>query len=294
MKKFKELDVLRPSRRSLLCGAVGFAATLGLGPGAALGASVADRRLAIAGQQRMECQRISRAALYVGLDIERSSHLKLLDEGRRSFAEALQALRIGDSDMALPPAEEDALLSALDGLDQAWAAFDAEAGEIIAKKAMRSSQVQMVADVDQMLLFLTDTLVAKLTALGARDGSAIAINAATRQQMLIQKMAKEVAQIAIGHETLKAQTALSESIRAFRSSLVVLIDGVPSAGLAPAPASVREALVDVQDTWAGYSAVCRDVAETGIASAFELTAIAAQADPLTTKLDRTLSRYLAI
>jgi methyl-accepting chemotaxis protein len=75
------------------------------------------------------------------------------------------------------------------------------------------------------------------------------INLAGAQRMLSQKMAKEAARMAVGHEVVDARAALAASRQQFDQALQLLLEGNPAEGLSPASAEIRPALLQLRQQW---------------------------------------------
>lgn len=176
-----------------------------------LGAAVSAEQLSpheaigVAGEQRMYSQRIVKAWCQIGLNLQPSDAKQQLDDATRRFESNLLQL----ATVAASPAASAALAK----LNQSWRAFQPQAQEAISKE--RASALSRAADpvlaaAERLTQILQDE---------AKIPSGRLINAAGRQRMLTQRLAKAYMLFAWGvggaeeqHELKQTTEELSEGL----------------------------------------------------------------------------------
>ncbi|MEM8788477.1 MAG: type IV pili methyl-accepting chemotaxis transducer N-terminal domain-containing protein [Pseudomonadota bacterium] len=287
-----------PTRRAVVAGVT--AAAVSLVPSvpllAATGGATQDRRrINLVSRQRMLSQQIGRAALFAAVDVEQSRHLEMLETSATDFAAGLANLRDGTPELELDPETDAAVLATLAQLDALWQGAALSIGDILENQYVPDAQIRRVAGQSAALTDATGRLMramlAKSSVMADDTGLTVSIDIAGRQQMLSQKMAKDSALIALGVEIEETRDALDDTVALFDNSLRALIEGMPTVTLPPPPERIRLKLLEISESWQGYAALIGAVASSGIASNFELFAVAAQVDPLVAALDEVVRLY---
>lgn len=286
----------RRSALQLMAGGCAFAPFLS--PGWAMGQSAADfanRKVNLAGRQRMLSQRIGRAIVFAALEIEPARHLRMAESAHLLFDRTLIGLKNGDAELGLAEETKAEVLERLVAVEGVWADLSPRVLGIIETKVVTDAEYRAIAQLTTDALRSSNEVVKTIVGVyGNKDtdlGKAVAINVAGRQRMLSQKMAKESALIALGYEMDTMPEVLKKSANLFDASLTALIEGLPTITLPPPSATVRAKLGEVHDLWQGYGQIVRNVADAGFASSFDLTSIAAQADPLLTAMNEAVLLY---
>ncbi|MEO1314666.1 MAG: type IV pili methyl-accepting chemotaxis transducer N-terminal domain-containing protein, partial [Pseudomonadota bacterium] len=238
------------SRRAALGLMSSSAFAMGLGlPNAALADTslLAQRRIVMAGRQRMLTQRMSRAVMFMALDIEAKRSLSILRRSHETFGTSLAVLRDGDAEQGLPPEDDPSVTQPLAAVDAYWAAFSTQVGQILDAESVTDFNIPIIATLNLSLLEAADDVVKSMVlAYGQKQldqGLAVAINIAARQRMLTQKIAKEAGLIGLGFEVETNTAQLDETIKLFEASLSALMTGLPTITLPPPPETVLAKLV---------------------------------------------------
>lgn len=165
----------RLNRRHLLAWAAGSAAAAAL----PLRAEVTDLNDAInkAGRQRMLSQRLSKAWLALGQQIEATRAEKVLAESMASFDRQLFELKAF--------AAQPAIRATYGQLEAAWSDYK---GVLVGSKPSTAA-AQRLLQLDAQVLALAQQGTAQLEQQAGKPGSAL-VNLAGRQRMLSQRMAK--------------------------------------------------------------------------------------------------------
>lgn len=173
---------------ALWCGLGAVARADGLSPYAAIG---------VAGEQRMVSQRIVKAWCQVGLNVQPTDARRQLDEAIRRFEGNLRQLAL----VAVSPASA----AALDGLNQSWQAFLPQARGVIGKEralALSRAAEPVLAAAERLTQVLQDE---------ASLSAGRLINAAGRQRMLSQRLAKAYMMFAWGVGGAEVQHELEQT-----------------------------------------------------------------------------------
>jgi len=253
------------------------------------------RKLVLAGQQRMLTQRIARAAIFRVLEVETAQHKRMLKRAHDSFDSSLQALKSGDAELELPAETSEAALERIAEVERLWAEYGPLSKRMISAKTEQPGDSDAILVQNLPLLTASNDLVKVLVQeygkASTEFGTAIAIDVAARQRMLTQKMAKEIGMVAMDFETEAARRQLAQTADLFVGAMGALMEGLPTITLPPPPPPILAKLEEARALWSTYEITVRFVADTGVASNYELSAIAAQSDPLLTVMNEAVLMY---
>jgi len=218
----------------------------------------ANERINFSGKLRMLSQRAAAAGcnLSAGVDEEKSRQILALTSAE--FGKILRGLQKGSSDLNINGAETDnAVLSALQEVNEQWLAFDAAILEL-AKDSTSSADINVINSQNMALLDSAQNLVKSVLGsysnYSADSGFGKVIDIAGRQRMLSQKMSKEACQIWSGQNSDEQIETLRATIGLFENSLLSLRDGTD--GLIEPPTELLEkGLVVIWDEWTAIKPV---------------------------------------
>ena len=291
------MTTITMGRRAMLGGSMALCTATMLGGTCAHAATAAEanRKINVAGRQRMLTQRMSRSAVFAAMEVEPARHVDLLEVSRADFSRALDGLHYGDADLGLPEEEHAPVREQIAVVEDLWYPFESMARRIVDRGAAHDREILHIAEANVPLLEESDRLVDLLVQYyGTEDtdmGRAIAINIAGRQRMLSQKMTKEAGLIAYGWRSEVTADDLAETIRLFEDSLAALMTGNPSFTLPRPPEEVWTQLTEVKGLWEGFAPQVRDVAAAVAADGAHLTFLAARSDPLLAAMNEAVRRY---
>ena len=215
----------------------------------------AAERINFAGKLRMLSQRIPAAACNVYGEIDPTSSEPVLHAAIAEFDKILAALEVGDEDLGIVGVEtRRKTLAAIEALRSHWLPVEEVVTEI-ENHQTTLEHVQFMADENMNILADAKLLVSEIsgqyadpTALVQAD--ALRIDIAGRQRMLTQKISKEVCFINAGINAEASLEVLGGTVNMFEVSLSALLNGMPEAGIGPAPTEEIEAqLTAVLNDW---------------------------------------------
>lgn len=217
-----------------------------------------ERAVNMAGVQRTLAQQIGKEALLVALGVDKENNLKRLQESHAKFQRITAGLRAGDAELGLTATTEPELLRHINRVDQLWASVDQLLAVGLKGEEIPQEQVIAVAEMTEPLYSVVDELV-KALRLEAQKGQIVfsinllAIDYATRQSMLSQKLTKELLLVAYGHAVEKNRKALARSSSHFDRVLKGLLDGDLQLRLREAPTpEIRIELQKALKMWSGF------------------------------------------
>lgn len=215
----------------------------------------AAERINNSGKLRSLTQRIPAAACNVLAEIAPDESEALLHDSIIEFDKILAALEFGDPDLGIIGAEtRRKTLAAINVLKEHWVPVEEIMLEI-ENHETTAEHVQYMADQNMIILEDAKLLVSEIsgeyadpTALLQAD--AIRIDIAGRQRMLTQKVSKEVCFVESGINAEASREVLGQTINMFEVSLNALLNGMPDAGISPAPTEeIRVQLTTVESDW---------------------------------------------
>ena len=187
-------------------------------------------RINFAGKLRMLSQRTAQAAcnLHAGVAVDASE--KAISGAKVEFDKIVKGLRVGDSDLGIIGAEEDAkVIASLDALEGEWAPYGAALLNVVQDPGskdniefLKENNLPLLEDAKQLVKDLVAEHADRIEA-GSNIGKLIDVSG--RQRMLTQKMSKEACMIWSGFNAAENIEALKKTMALFETSLIALRDG---------------------------------------------------------------------
>ena len=257
----------------------------------------AERKINLAGRQRMLSQFMAKAACFASIGIRKAHHLNQLGQTHWLFSETLQGLRNGSSTLGLLPEKNPTVLSDLRHVEQEWRSYGQAVAAWRSEAARRTSTLNAIFERNLPLLSKMNAVVKRLeqahSASGALDsGTAVALNISGRQRMLTQKASKEACLIYKGYEAERNRQRLLKTIDLFSISLTNLMNGNQEQGLPAAPVSIiQEQLESVSRLWKTFRNRLLIVQRSDAPPLEELAAIAELNEPLLFEMNKAVWLY---
>lgn len=213
-------------------------------------------RIKAADRLQMLTQRVaaSSCALTSGVAPEKS--LEVLRTAELEFDKLVHALQYGDESIhILGPETRRITLHDIEEVIAEWEPTRAAIEAVLADNN-DVHDTHIIDDHNLPLLKLTQTLASDINSQYANpyemsSTDALMITIAGRQRMLTQQMAKDACEIWTGYHSEEAKEDLAKIMQMFETSLLALRDGMPSAGLQPAPTpEIKADLDSILARWA--------------------------------------------
>jgi hypothetical protein len=172
------------------------------------------------------------------------------------FPKILAALEFGDDSLGvLGPEDSRKILKGLQVLADEWAPMEAAAKDLLASGGDNAAALTVIYAQEPKVLAITQKLYTEVSAVYAdpnslSTASALVIDIAGRQEMLLEKMVKESCQISTGAGTPETSASLATSVSNFDVTMTALINGMPEAGVPPPPTpQIRAELEAIHAEW---------------------------------------------
>jgi hypothetical protein len=257
-------------------------------------------RINLSAKLRMLSQRIPAAACVYSAhgndDLAKAGLTAALEE----FDQIVKGLEFGDESLGILGAEDS--IKALKGLHilaEEWAPMNAAATALLESGGNDADALSQIYGQEAKVLKVTQKLAVEIGALytdanSLTIGSAMAIDIAGRQRMLLQKMTKEACQISTGAGTADTSAALQKTVDTFDTTLTAMIDGMPEAGMPPAPTpEIRAAIEAVRTEWLAARAAVDGVIGGANLDPAGLAALMATHDALMKAMNQIVTDYAA-
>ncbi|MEM7056060.1 MAG: type IV pili methyl-accepting chemotaxis transducer N-terminal domain-containing protein [Pseudomonadota bacterium] len=277
------------SRREFALGAAaatGAASLLSNAALAATGTSFAQavHRVGLAEEQAVLTQRIPMCAGFIKLNVEPSRFLSNIEEAAVRFRKVLAGLRNGDAELDLTGEESGEVLEALSAVEAVWPTMESAVEKIVSSGLVDDGAYEEIAKSNAALLFMCENVEKRLVSVYGDTGEhlslLIAVELSARQEMLTQKMAKEVTKIALGFKPNDNRKILAQTISLFENSLEALLGGVEALKLPVPPEHIKLALIEEKARWSDLRPVLQTIAEGGEVGLLELYSIASQEEAM--------------
>lgn len=269
---------------SALAGATALSGIPTLGAAAESGFAAVVHRVGLAEEQAAITQRIPMCAGFAKLNIEPSRFLVNLEEAKNKFDQVLLGLRHGNAELNLVAESNGEVLEALSAVDAVWPTMRDAVSKIIDTGVVDDADYDALAKSNSALLFMCENVEKRLISVYGGDveklSVLIAVELAARQEMLTQKMAKEVTKIALGFKPKENRKILTETILLYENSLQALIGGVPELTLPAPPSHIKLALLEEKSRWSDLGPIVRGIANGDEPGILELYSIASQEEAL--------------
>ncbi|MGL6209865.1 MAG: type IV pili methyl-accepting chemotaxis transducer N-terminal domain-containing protein [Paracoccaceae bacterium] len=233
----------------------------------------ANARLDYSGRLRLFSQKIAADACYFASGLDTENAKALLIDAVAQFDRYIIALRDGDTDLGIiGPEKRSKTIKQIEITLALWAPYKA-AGEALvagvdAEKNLAFIAEQNTALLDQAIILASDINGEYANPAEMTQANAMMLDIAGRQRMLTQKMSKEACGVETSNPAFGTVEQLHGTMEMFDASLMALLNGMPDAGIIPAPtpelvASLQAAI----DLWAPIKAELLIVEEVGTETA---------------------------
>ncbi len=254
-------------------------------------------RIEAGDQLRMLTQQISASACLVDAGIEVDAHKAAIKEGIADFDAILAAMRDGDTAYGIQTPETNRkMLAAIRGLSLQWDLLKVSAEQRVNGDA--SGEVvdylsrQNINTMHAAKYLVTETVNTYAVPPALLQNDAFTLYILVRQRTLAQQIAKELCGLTSGNVAMGTEARLRNSTRLFDVSLGALLNGFPSAGVAPPETDdSRRSIEEISVEWSDISGQLIGVAQKGDMQA--ATGLIQRLDQLLTPLDQLVATYAA-
>ncbi len=241
-------------------------------------------RVGLAEEQAVITQRIPMCANFIKLNVEPSRFLVGIQGAAERFDKVLNGLRNGDDDLGIQAEQSGEILEALSAVDSVWPIMRGAVDAVVANKFVEEAEFDAIARASSALLFMSENVEKRLLSVYGDSTKKlsvlISVELAARQEMLTQKMAKEVGNIALGFKSEENRKILAGTADLYENSLQALIGGVEALTLPPPPEHIKLALLEEKSRWSDLGPIIRSIAEGAEPGLLELYSIASQEEAL--------------
>ncbi|MEO9824545.1 MAG: type IV pili methyl-accepting chemotaxis transducer N-terminal domain-containing protein [Paracoccaceae bacterium] len=241
-------------------------------------------RVGLAEEQAVLTQRIPMCAGFIMLNVEPSRFITNINDAKDRFEQVLTGFRSGDDELNLQAESNGEVLEALSAVEAVWPTMRSAVENIVANGFVDDADYDVLARSNSALLFMSENVEKRLVSVYGSSANElalfIAVELAARQEMLTQKMAKEVTKIALGFKPEENRKILTQTIILYENSLQALIGGVPELTLPRPPEHIRLALLEEKSRWSDLGPIVRGIANGEEAGILELYSIASQEEAL--------------
>ncbi len=241
-------------------------------------------RVGLAEEQAVITQRIPMCANFIKLNVEPSRFLVGIQGAAERFDKVLNGLRNGDDDLGIQAEQSGEILEALSAVDSVWPIMRGAVDAVVANKFVEEAEFDAIARASSALLFMSENVEKRLLSVYGDSTKKlsvlISVELAARQEMLTQKMAKEVGNIALGFKPEENRKILAGTADLYENSLQALIGGVEALTLPPPPEHIKLALLEEKSRWSDLGPIIRSIAEGAEPGLLELYSIASQEEAL--------------
>ena len=181
----------------------------------------------LSGKQRMLTQRMSKLAIQISLNVQKSASIKKLEKFSALYAKTLAAFKNGDDDLGISKATNAKVVEQIAIVEEVWKPFEKHINIIISGKDDGKSLAYVILN-NEKVLALSNELVQRYEASNTSSNylekaRLRVVNVAGRQRMLTQKMTKEKLLLLKGKKEYSKK--LDTTIKLFDTSLIALIKG---------------------------------------------------------------------
>jgi hypothetical protein len=256
-------------------------------------------RINLSAKLRMLSQRIAALSCIQGTygDALAATNLTAAIE---EFDKIVKGLAAGDESIGILGAEESAkALRGLQLIAEEAAPMMAAARNLLVAGGDSAADLAVIYEKEPMVLKIAQKLAVEIGAIYSNPNSimtasAMAIDIAGGQRMLLQKMTKEACQISTGAGTAETPAMLEKTITTFDLTLTALIEGMPEAGVQPAPTpEIRGKLEAIRAEWQTVRAPLDAVLAGTPLDAAGVGALLSDTDELLKGLNNVVSDYAA-
>jgi hypothetical protein len=255
-------------------------------------------RINLSAKLRMLSQRITAEACIYATHANDEVAAKDLTAALDEFDRIVAALEVGDESLGILGAEDSAkIIKGLKVLAEEWAPMGAAARDLITLGGDNAADVAVIYEQEPKVLKIAQKLATEVGAIytdpkSVSVASAMAIDIAGRQRMLLQEMVKEACQISTGAGTAETPAKLEASLGTFDATLAALIQGMPEAGVPPPPTpEIRAELEAVKATWQTVRAPIDSALSGTMLDAPAMSTLLVSTDELMKELNHVVGDY---
>jgi hypothetical protein len=213
-------------------------------------------RINYSAKLRMLSQRVAAMSCIYASDAKDDAAKAGLAAAQEEFEKIVKALELGDDTLGILGPEDSAkILKGLKVIAEEWGPMNTATASLLAASGNSPADLAVIYQHEAKVLKIAQKLATEVGAIYADPASistanALVIDIAGRQRMLLQKMKKEACQISTGGATAETPDMLKASVSTFEVTLTALIDGMPEAGVQPAPTpEIRGKLEKILADW---------------------------------------------
>lgn len=217
--------------------------------------SDAADRIVLASRLRTLTQQVAAASCSITSQVDVEEAHDTLAKATTDFDRYIVALLEGDESLHILRPESNArIVRDIEHVRAEWDAIHGAIDSVLANSDDVDA-AHVIDDHNLQLLELTSALAADLRARYANPyeitaSDAMMVEIAGRQLMLTQRMAKDACEVWTGYNVEAARADLQQTMQYFESSLYALRDGMPAAGLQPAPTpEIQEDVQILLERW---------------------------------------------
>ncbi|WP_208353490.1 type IV pili methyl-accepting chemotaxis transducer N-terminal domain-containing protein [Pseudaestuariivita rosea] len=257
--------------------------------------SVANR-LNIAGSQRMLTQRMAKSFCYASIGVDTNQNIEILRGAQDLYQRSHMGFREGDENLNLFVERNQLIINQWKEIDSNWRQLARVYNTKLNQGNVADADTGTVVDMTTELLKMNNDMATQMTTYYSKKigqagvGGAILIDLYGRQRMLSQKMSKELCLVAKGYDVEGSRTQLQDTLGIFDASLNAFINGLPEAGIPPAPsAEIKAQLELAKGHWDKVSAIANTVAQGGSVDQNALVAFSQTMDVFLVEMNKAVS-----
>ncbi|NJM83102.1 MAG: hypothetical protein HC844_11960 [Tabrizicola sp.] len=294
----KQLTTTRRSGSTIAMTAIAaiFALAAPLGAQAEFDGSKA--RVNLSTKLRALSQTVAGASCRLNAGFDAPTAIADLTKAARDFDEILAGLEAGNPVLGIPSAEQaPKTLRALKGVSTLWDPVKMASENLVADASAASDLDSIIAKKDE-LLETTEVLAAEIAGQYSNpqellQSDAITLNIASRQKMLIERIASDLCRVATGKADDTILAAMKADINIFNQSLIALRDGYADAGIYPPPnESIKVLLEDLVSKWTGIKLQIELFVSAGAVSPEASIKVAEMSKSVTHDMNNLITLYM--
>ncbi|SFJ88834.1 type IV pili methyl-accepting chemotaxis transducer N-terminal domain-containing protein [Jannaschia pohangensis] len=198
---------------------------------------------------------IASASCRMSAGIETETATQELADFRDDFRAILAALENGSDIMGMPGAEKRArLLNVIHETESQWNPMDEAIAHLLDGTGSQADTAVIRTSYkplfDQTVILAADVSGQYSDPLELMQSDATVLNFADRQRMLVQRMTRDMCELAAGTASEGTLEELTATVELFDLSLTALRDGMPAAGVKPPPSdAIKASLSATYGVW---------------------------------------------
>lgn len=222
-------------------------------------------RMVLAAEQPALVEEMAETACLIDTGVEVPEHRALLATLQTRYIAVAEALRNGDPELdVMSPEIHSRVIKALDAAEATWdGGFSAAVERVVTSGILDDNDRAVLYDGDKAVVETLRILASEVEATYSNPNevtaaSVLTLDLATRQELLVTAMAKEVCVLNIGWRGQEGRLTLQEELDLFNKTHLVLRDGMPMAGIDPPKPEIVAALDALKANWDTLEPVVRD------------------------------------